>query len=388
MIQYNFKWFLIAFASLLLASCSDGDDETSSTPSLDPRFSVSTDPINFGELTIDTSVVKTLGITARDLSQDVKIATSGTGFSLSPSEDGTYDSTLMITASSLNGNEVKVYAKFTGTSIGEFSGKLLITSELGINEVELKAKVVEITVVKNIQWKEDFDFSGKTEMVALPERFDTTTTALANTSDWVSLKGGGNLPLVDGLKFEGYPGSGIGSALGMSGGETINYARTLVDHPTDSLEEIYVSFLFSATSAATKGSHPVVFGEWQEKAAPGANFQTKFILRDVDGAIKFGVTTGGAGFNAANTAMADKPINSGQIYLVVMKLHTKGENGFDKASLYILDALTDQEPTNADAVSVAVSNKNVNLLVIQQKGADNESIVDGVRIANTWSDLF
>lgn len=390
----NLIWGLSLTILTALLSC--GDDDDGPTITLDPRIKSSTESVSFSEIQAGETTSQSFTLTGRDLTDDVGISLSGEGFSISLSESDGFGTSVTIAADDINAGDVTVYLRFSSSTEGETTGSATVASELGSIAVSLSGTVAEIVIPKVLQWVEDFDYT-ESIMPSQAERHPDIETALVNSTDWVNVReAGDDMALTDGLTFTDYISSGVGKALDLNtGGTTVNYVRSLADMATDSLETLYVSFLINVTTAkGGNGSQPLVLGTWNNRdTAPGSDFQQRFIVKDDgSGNLQFGIVSN-AGLG--NGVFSDKTITADQTYLIVLKYIAKGSDaggtnpeGVDQLSLYILDEFSATEPSEADVVYDASNKRDIENVIIQAKDADTDAVIDGIRIANTWTDLF
>ena len=386
----NLIWGLSLIIFTAFLSC--GDDDDSPTIVLDPRIRASTESVSFGEIEAGETAARSFTITARDLTDDVEVALSGEGFSISLSASSGFGTSVSIPADDINGDEVTVYLQFSSSTEGESTGSVTITSELGSITIGLSGTVAEVVVIpETLQWVEDFDHSSPWDVLNV--RYTDLAAAHANSTDWVEVRQSGIDPLLtDGLTLADYPGSGVGMAFdgnGASYAETVNIVRTLESFASEEGDILYVSFLLNVTAArGGNGIQTVAFTQWKDEENPGVDFRAKVAVKDDgSGNLNIGVE---AQQNFQNATYATGTYSFGTTYNIVMKYETLGNEGTaDKVSIYILDAVTDTEPATADAEDISNNTYVIDGVLLQSNPAHSSNYTaDGVRIANTWADLF
>ncbi|TRX55522.1 choice-of-anchor D domain-containing protein [Fulvivirga sp. M361] len=135
----NFKPSWLLSLMLLIFSIACNDDEGSS---LNPAFDVSTNTLDLGNITVKTTAIKSMSVTASDLTEDVIITVSGDAFSISDDQNGTFTNSLTIPAVDANtAGTVSVFVRFESETTGDITGSLKITSEIGEFTVTLSGTV-------------------------------------------------------------------------------------------------------------------------------------------------------------------------------------------------------------------------------------------------------
>lgn len=378
--------------TILTALISCGDDDDTPTVTLDPRIQSSTESIAFGEIEAGGTASRSFTLSGRDLSDDVSVALSGDSFSVSLSETDGFGTSVTVTADDINAGDVTIFLQFSSNTEGENTGSISITSELDPITVSLSGTVAAVVVVpETLQWVENFDHSSPWDVSNV--RYADLAAAQANNTDWLEVRQTGVDPLLtDGLTLADYPDSGVGMAFdgnGASYAETMNIVRTLESFAFEEGDVLYVSFLFNVTAARDgNGTQTVALTQWKDEEGPGVDFRAKVAIKDDgSGNLNIGVEAQ-QGFS--NAVYASGTYSFGTTYNIVMKYETLGSEGTtDKVSLYILDAVTATEPAQADAEDTSNNTYFIDGVLLQSNPAHSSNYaVDGIRIADTWADLF
>lgn len=378
--------------TILTALISCGDDDDTPTVTLDPRIQSSTESIAFGEIEAGGTASRSFTLSGRDLSDDVSVALSGDSFSVSLSETDGFGTSVTVTADDINAGDVTIFLQFSSNTEGENTGSISITSELDPITVSLSGTVAAVVVVpETLQWVENFDHSSPWDISNV--RYADLAAAQANNTDWLEVRQTGVDPLLtDGLTLADYPDSGVGMAFdgnGASYAETMNIVRTLESFAFEEGDVLYVSFLFNVTAARDgNGTQTVALTQWKDEEGPGVDFRAKVAIKDDgSGNLNIGVEAQ-QGFS--NAVYASGTYSFGTTYNIVMKYETLGSEGTtDKVSLYILDAVTATEPAQADAEDTSNNTYFIDGVLLQSNPAHSSNYaVDGIRIADTWADLF
>lgn len=204
--------------------------------------------------------------------------------------------------------------------------------------------------------------------ILLTEDFTYPIGDLLTTHGWTAHSGSGSQPIdvITGLTFSGYVGSGIGGAADINNnGEDVH--KTFSQQSSGA---VYVSFLLNAGPTNSAG-----YFFHLGQGTIGSTFFTRVWIN--------GTGTGvGIGTNAPTTYV---PITANTTYLVVLKyeLSTK------VSSLFIFNSLPSLEPTAADQTfTETASIPNVGSIALRQYNASQRQLVDGIRVASNWSDIF
>ena len=203
--------------------------------------------------------------------------------------------------------------------------------------------------------------------VLLTDDFNYTGDLTAN--GWTAHSGAGTQAIntTTGLTFTGYAGSGIGNAANLdNNGEDVH--KTFTSQTTGT---VYVAFMLqtAATNSAgyflNLGPNPI-----------GTSFYPRLFVNATGDGLAISESTTPTTFPVAITA--------GTTTLVVIKrVIATGDT-----SLYVFNTLPTAEPTTAGQTITGTANNSIGAIALRQYNASQNQIVDGLRIANSWTDIF
>ncbi|OAD45467.1 hypothetical protein [Polaribacter atrinae] len=218
-----------------------------------------------------------------------------------------------------------------------------------------------------------------TPTVSLDENLDYGTTAgdLTTVSGgaWASHNGTPNQLLysTDGLTMDDYPSSSIGGALAISssGSEDIN---TAISSELTS-NKIYSSALIKLSEVGN-GTY---FFHLMEDAGTFVFSARTGAKSDGNGKVLFGIGASSSSLTYGTTAY-----ELDTTYLLVTSYEV--ETGI--ANLYVLTSVTDTEPTTPEATNTGNAGNTAKNIAIRQGGGGPSAVIDGIRVANTWSSIM
>lgn len=228
-----------------------------------------------------------------------------------------------------------------------------------------------------------FQFTGSaytvTPSVSLKENFDYGATAgnltALSSGSWTAHSGAGNGPVsyaTSGLTMANYPSSNIGGSLTIasSGSEDVN---RFLDTPITS-GKVYASTLvnLSTTGDGQYFFHFMTDGTYNYTARIGSK-------DDGSGKILFGL--GASSFNSPTWGATSYDLNT--TYLLVSSYDI--ETG--TCNLYVLTTPASTEPSTPEATNNGYSGNVIDKIAIRQ-GSTPTAILDGIRVANTWSAIM
>ena len=209
----------------------------------------------------------------------------------------------------------------------------------------------------------------------LIENFDYTAGDNITAHGWTAHSSGGTQPITvnsSGLTYSGYLSSGIGNAaLSDNTGEDDN--KTFTSQTSGS---VYVAFMAKVTTAAAGYFFHV------GQSTIGSTFRGKVFMD----ASHFGVSVG------SNTGTyASSTFTTGTTYFIVLKYEIVSGTTNDKVSLFVFDSsFPSSEPGTptigplTDATQTDLT--NVGSIAIRQYSSTQNILIDGIRVATTWSD--
>jgi len=211
----------------------------------------------------------------------------------------------------------------------------------------------------------------------LDENFSYTAGSLLTANGWTAHSGAGTQPITvssGGLTYAGYVDSGIGNAaLVDNNGEDDNKTFT-----TQFTGTVYVSFMINVTSVAAGyffhlGGTPI-----------GTTFRGKVFM---DATNHFGISVG------SNTGtFASSTFTLGTTYLLVVKYEIVAGTNNNIVSLYIfssgMPATEPGTPTVGPLTDGTQSDINPGCVALRQYSASENFMIDGIRVGNSWSDIY
>lgn len=208
----------------------------------------------------------------------------------------------------------------------------------------------------------------------LVEEFDYPNGALLTSNGWVASSGGGTQPIdviVPGLTFTGYPSSGIGGAAQVDNNGEDDY-RTFA---AQSSGNVYAAFLVKV-NAISDGYFLNL----------GPSFTGRLFLKTIGSNFYLGLSKS---TEAATYTSTEYTV--GTTYLIVIKYEIVEGTVNDKLSLYVFDStIPATEPVTATipAITGTAADVNPNQIALRQFNAAQRILVDGIRIASTWTDAI
>ncbi|QXP66455.1 hypothetical protein [Polaribacter sp. AHE13PA] len=218
-----------------------------------------------------------------------------------------------------------------------------------------------------------------TPEVSLDENLDYGTVAgdltTVSGGSWVSHSGAPNelMYVADGLTMADYPSSNVGGALEIStsGSEDVNTAIS----PELTSNKVYSSALIKLSEV---GDGTYFFHLMEEDGS--FNFSARTGAKsDGNGKVLFGIGASSSSLTYGTTAY-----ELDTTYLIVTSYEV--ETGI--ANLYVLTAVSDVEPTTPEATNTGNSGNSAKRIGIRQGGGGPSAIIDGFRVANTWSSIM
>jgi hypothetical protein len=185
------------------------------------------------------------------------------------------------------------------------------------------------------------------------------------------------------LSYPGYPGSGIGNAIGLvTSGQDVNKPFTGI-----TAGNAYAAALVNVTSSQTVGDY---FFHFVDGPITGNIFRGRvFVKKDPASTnYAFGVQS-----SSANTSLVYTGFNyvPGTTYLIVLKYSFVASTNNDTVSLFVDPAISMTEPaallTTVDAAAADAT--NLDLIGVRQGGASNSAVLqlDGIRVGSDWGDV-
>ncbi len=215
----------------------------------------------------------------------------------------------------------------------------------------------------------------------LVENFDYASGALLTANGWTAHSGSGTQAInvvVPGLSFTGYPSSGIGgAALVDNNGEDVHRTFT-----TQTSGTVYAAFLVNVTTPAEGyflhlGGNPI-----------GTTFRAKLSIIGTTSPFNFGISVG----SNTPTPVSGGSYTSGTTYLFVIKYEIVSGTNNDIVSLFIspgtIPTSEPGTPTIGPLTDATQTDINPGSIALRQYSATQNIVIDGIRIATTWTDAI
>jgi hypothetical protein len=226
----------------------------------------------------------------------------------------------------------------------------------------------------------------------LDEKFDYTVGSLLTANGWTNHSGTGTfLTVMQGnLTYPGYPSSGVGNMVYVTGGSGSREDANK-PFPQQASGAVYASFLINVDSAGTAGDYFFHLGPNPLGSAYRARVYVKGDAASAgkDG-FKFGLSkSGGTGALAADYTAQNYKYNT--TYLLIVKYEIIGDtSGFDDVvKLYVNPDITMGEPALADLTQVdtAANSKDrpMGVIALRQGSVGYGMRISGIRVStNSW----
>jgi hypothetical protein len=220
----------------------------------------------------------------------------------------------------------------------------------------------------------------------LVENFDYPVGDSLTGHIWTKHSGSGMtiFVLAGSLTYTGYPSSGIGNHVDLSGGsgsrEDVNAGidSQYVDGAT-----VFYSFLVNVASASTTADYFIHIGN---RASPTVftTFAARVFVQDVSGNLHFGIS------NTSTSTMGTTDFSYGTTYLVFVK-YIINTGGADECRLWVFSSGVPVDEASAGTPEVLNSGTNgqdiIDAIALRQGAQAYTVSVDGIRVSTVWGDL-
>lgn len=228
-----------------------------------------------------------------------------------------------------------------------------------------------------------FQYTGSaftvTPAVSFDENFDygTTTGDLTtiSTNKWANHSGAPNQLqyVTNNLSMADYPSSNMGGAMALSSADSEDVNSSLTTIITTGT--VYSSALMNLSEV---GDGTYFFHLMEEDGS--FNYSARVGAKsDGAGNILFGI-----GASSSSLTYGTTPFNLNTTYLVV----TSYDIATGTSNLYVLSAAEATEPGTAEATSTGNAGNSAQRIGIRQGNGGPTGVIDGIRVANTWSSLM
>lgn len=218
------------------------------------------------------------------------------------------------------------------------------------------------------------------------ENFDYAEGDKLNTHGWVPHSQPDVNPVLissGSLSYSGYISSGVGNSAHVIGSAALTSLEDLTaTFSVDSVSNVYCSFLVNVASV---GGQVDYFFHFREDPV-AAILRGRVMLKDIGGGqFNFGISKG----STSNIEFDTTARNYGETYLIVLKYEYVDGPDNDLIHLFVNPSISAEEPVTPDATNPDSNNDIVvNAVSLRQGSRDYDVTVDGIRIANSWNDLF
>lgn len=203
------------------------------------------------------------------------------------------------------------------------------------------------------------------------ENFDYTANTALSANGWID-GNSGNSTLVSttGLSFPNYPSSGIGKAANLIGSS--NNKEASIGFTPQTTGTIYVSFLVNSNSPGNDYFFTV------QSTATSTSYNIRVFAAQGSSAnkIKYGIGNGTSASQYSNTE-----VDYNTTALIVIKYVVDSTS----AALWVFtDNIPSSEPSSPQATTT-VTAFNPGGLTLRSSGSSLTGLIDGIRVAKTWS---
>jgi hypothetical protein len=332
---------------------------------------------NFGSVNKDAvSASQSYTIQGTTLTQDITI-TASTGYKVS-TDDTNFSSSVTILAANANSLNT-IYVRFAPTTgVNQAINGTIVQKSLGAAPVSFAVSGTEAgNASSNLLLLENFSYTGG------------GLTANA-TGIWIENTGGGtnNIPVVtNALTFTGYPSSEVGNSITLTTSGQDAY-RAFTGSSVSS-GDLYVSFLMNVTSAQATGDY--FFALLPDNSV--SNYTARTFIKSSGAGFALGLSKGSVGANETAVYGATE-YSFNTTYLVVIKYSFVSGTINDVANIFVVNGAIPGTEPGTSPVGPTVSNNadqpNLGRVAIRQGSAANAPglKLSGIRVAQTWTDLF
>lgn len=217
--------------------------------------------------------------------------------------------------------------------------------------------------------------------VLLVENFDYTAGNALTAYGWTTTYNGGTsvTAITNGLEFDGYAGCGIGNGALISGQDSNNQPHKAFTKQTSG--SIYVAFMLQPYIVAKQS---YFFSLRDAISISTFNFVGRIYLNE-----HYQIGLSFYTSSAVAPVFDTQTLDAETVYLVVLKYTMIAGDQNDRLDLYLLDAYTATEPTTP-LLSVTNTTSCADIypenIVLRSNSNDDWIVVDGIRVATTWSE--
>ncbi len=213
----------------------------------------------------------------------------------------------------------------------------------------------------------------------LVEDFDYTAGTTLSDCGWVTPYGGTSVTAVsNGLNFDNYAGCGIGNGAIISGNDGSYQPHKAFETVTSG--DVYVAMMLQPYTCSKR---TWFFSLRDAISSSTFNYNGRIWINEQN---KIGLS-----YDKEGEKYADRVLDNETTYLVVLKYTIVAGAKNDQVALYLLDAFTAAEPaepllTTTNSSSSANADINPQNIVLRSSSDDDWILVDGIRVATTWTE--
>lgn len=216
--------------------------------------------------------------------------------------------------------------------------------------------------------------------VLLVEDFDYTAGNALTACGWTAMYGGTSATAItNGLEFDGYAGCGIGNGALISGQDGNYQPHKAFTKQTSG--SVYVAFMLQPYMVAKQS---YFFSLRDAISISNFNFVGRIYLNE-----QYQIGLSFFKSNEVAPVFDTQTLDAETVYLVVLKYTMIAGDQNDRLDLYLLDAYTATEPTTP-LLSVTNTTSCADIcpenIVLRSNSNDDWIVVDGIRVATTWSE--
>lgn len=216
--------------------------------------------------------------------------------------------------------------------------------------------------------------------VLLVENFDYTAGNALTACGWTAMYGGTSATAItNGLEFDGYAGCGIGNGALISGQDGNYQPHKAFTKQTSG--SVYVAFMLQPYMVAKQS---YFFSLRDAISISTFNFVGRIYLNE-----HYQIGLSFFKSNEVAPVFDTQTLDAETVYLVVLKYTMIAGDQNDRLDLYLLDTYTATEPTTP-LLSVTNTTSCADIcpenIVLRSNSNDDWIVVDGIRVATTWSE--
>lgn len=323
---------------------------------------------DFGSVNKDAeSASQQYTVQGTGLSKDI-IVTASANYKVSL-DNTTFTASVTIPAASAN-NATTVYVKFTPTTgVNQALEGTITHKSLGsaVGVINLSGTESGNAGASTLMLTENFSYGASTGNLldVSSSNWLITGTSVVNPIQYITTS----------LSMNNYAASGIdGSVTLTTTGQDVRRSFTTNAITTGT---IYASALVNISSVQNTGDYFINFSD-----GGTTNFFTRVFVKNDAGVLRFG-----ASHNSGTAIYSTENYSIGTTYLLVLKY----DFSTGTASLYVLNAVVATEPgvATVSATGTAPTGGLSHMSLRQGTAANAPALtVDGIRVAQTWADLF